>query len=169
MITPKGTGAAISAGLLAGAFGLAGWAVGGKYTLDGWIIGLNMLMGHLHIPARVPLPADWWVVIFVPLAAGYSWVELRARPDRPQWVALDRWIVAALLWALVILSDVGSTFVGTQNPGPRPWPITTWLATTPWAGGIWSIILTFAPEALMVYAWRLLRLEGGTRLGKTQR
>lgn len=154
----------IAAGGLGLAFGGAGWALGGKYTLDGWIVGVNVLLGHLHIPARVPMPGGWWVLLFVPLALGYSWVELRATPKKPSMASVDRWLVAAILWLLVIITDVGSTFVGIQTLGPRPWAISIWLAAIDWAGAIWALVLTFSPEVLMLYAWRLLT-RGGARSG----
>jgi hypothetical protein len=163
-------GANLAAGALGLAFGLGGWALAGKYTLDGWIVGLNLLLGHLHIPARVPLADGWWVLLFVPLALGYSWVELRATPTNPREIVdLDRWFVAAALWLITIATDAGSTFVGVQTLGPRPWDLSIWLANTTWAAVLWALILTFAPEALMLYAWRLLTGRGGKRDGAHER
>lgn len=147
----------LAVALLALAFGIAFWAVGGKYTLDGWVIGLNVLLGHLQLPARIPRPAGWWILLFIPLALAYTWVELRARPQRPKPGELDRWMIAALLWLIVILTDIGSTFAGVQNPGPRPWPISVWLAETDLAGGVWSVLLTFFPELLILYGLRELK------------
>lgn len=152
---PPGRGIAVAA--LALAFGLTFWAVGGKYTLDGWVTGLNILLGFLQVPARIPRPVGWWVLLFIPLALAYSWVEVRARPPLVPRGAFDRWAVAFLLWGIVILSDIGSTFAGIQSPGPRPWPVSVWLAENDLAGGVWAVILTFVPEALILYALRQLR------------
>lgn len=147
----------LAAGLLALVFGLAFWAVGGKYTLDGWIVGLNVLLGFLQVPARIPRAVEWWVLLFIPLALAYSWVEVMARPGRPTSRGWRRWLVAFLLWLIVIATDVGSTFIGVQNPGIRPWLVSTWLAETDIAGGLWSIVLTFFPEALILYGIKQLR------------
>lgn len=147
----------LAAGVLALAFGVIFWAVGGKYTLEGWVIGLNLLLGFLDVPVRIARPDGWWVLLFVPLAAAYSWVEVRARPPRLKRLKqLRRWLAPALLWAIVIGTDVGSTFAGVQNPGPRPWPISVWLAATDVAGGVWAVALTFFPESLILYGWREL-------------
>lgn len=175
MSTPTKTVSSRRANLAAGALGLAfggtGWALGGKYTLDGWVVGLNLLLGHLHIPTRAPMPDGWWILLFVPLGLGYSWVELRAAPTNPRQIAdLDRWLVAAALWLITIATDAGSTFVGVQTLGPRPWDVSIWLANTTWAAVLWALVLTFAPEALMLYAWGLLTgARGGKRNGAHER
>ena len=44
------------AGLMMILFGLPLWALGAKYTLDGEVIGINMLAAFLELPARVPAP-----------------------------------------------------------------------------------------------------------------
>lgn len=142
---------------LALAFGLAFWMVGGRYTLDGWVIAINTLLGFLQLPVRIPMPTAWWILGCVPLALAYSWVEFGARPGRPGRPSWRGWFVGMLLWLIIIGTDVGTTFVGIQNPGPRPWAISQWLAATPWAGGLWSLVLTFWPELLVLYAVRRIR------------
>lgn len=153
----RARGGSLAVAALALAFGVTFWSVGGKYTLDGWVVGLNVLLGFLQVPARIPRPVGWWVLLFIPLALAYSWVEVRARPSLVPRGAWDRWAVAVLLWVVVILSDVGSTFAGVQSPGPRPWPVSVWVAENDPAGGLWSLVLTFAPEALILYGIRHLR------------
>jgi hypothetical protein len=144
----------VFASALALTFGLVFWLVGARYTLDGWVVGLNTLLGFLQLPVRIPLPTGWWILLCVPLGMAYSWVEFKARPGRPGRPTWRTWMVGMLLWMIVIATDVGSTYLGIQNPGLRPWPVSVWLVATPWAGGLWALILTFWPELLIIFAVR---------------
>lgn len=135
------------AGIAAILFGVPLWLVGAFYTLQGWVMGLNLVTAAIHLPAHIPLPTGWWVLLFIPLGLLYSWVEIH-RPTR----ASAAWVVAYLL---VILSDLATTYLSVTAADATT--ISRWAAATIWASFIWAAILTFAPEWLMIGGVRLIR------------
>lgn len=149
-------GRAWHAGLLAWAFALPLWLIGARFTLDGWVVALNAVAGWLTLPAVIPHPSGWWVLLCAPLGVAYSWVELAGRPGRLRRATVSRWSVLALLWVAVMLTDIGSTALGLLYPGDDAWPLFTWLAQVPPGVAVVAILLTFLPEALAVGGWRLI-------------
>lgn len=144
------------AGLLAWAFGFPMWVAGARFTMDGWVVALNAVMAWLTLPLVIPHPSGYWVLLCIPLGIGYSLVEFRP-PGRPRGATLGRWLMLALLWLLVMLSDIGSTGLGMLHPGQDAWPVFIWLAQSLWAAGLSSVLLTFVPELLLIGGWRLIR------------
>jgi hypothetical protein len=132
------------------------WLAGAKYTLLGWIAGLNWFLGWLELPARVPPPTGWYMLLMIPLGLLYSLVEIKRpwnyRNKQPEKVALY-W----LIWSALVASDIGSTFAGVRDPGPSAWPITLQVASSIPIAGAWSAILTFVPEWMVGGARKLLR------------
>ena len=76
---PARSGIGAPAGLMMILFGLPLWALGAKYTLDGVVIGINMLAAFLELPARVPAPTGWWNLLLIPIRLLFSYVESSVR------------------------------------------------------------------------------------------
>jgi hypothetical protein len=139
-------------------FGAPLWLAGARYTLDGWLTGANFLAGWLHTPWRVPA-LEWRVYLGLVIGLGlaYSAVEVAlyttARARRLGRVPTVLWA----LWLLVLLTDIGSTFLGVITPEPGAPPLATWAAQTWVVAGIWSTVLTFGPEWFIIGGTKLLR------------
>lgn len=148
--------ARLALGLVLISFGIPFWFAGARYTLDGWIIFINWFLGWMAIPFSLERP-DWRVYLTLMLAIGliYSVVEVS---QAPAWFKQLSWaIVAGLVgWLLVSGSDLGSTFVGVTNPAPNAWPLTRWVATHTLIAGLWTILLTFLPEWLIMWGLRFV-------------
>lgn len=154
---PRSSGAfAAAAALLF--FGVLGWVAGGKYTAEGWIIWLNWFLAWVGIPARVPPLQGAGFILAALIAYAYSEIEVRHKPARRigrRWKLSPLPIVA--IWALIVATDVGSTYQGVSTPARDAWQITKQIAREPMLAGLWSIILTFFPEWLILGGIRTLR------------
>jgi len=134
-------------------FGGLGWLAGGKYTVEGWVVALNMFAQWIGIEQQLSVPRGWWLVGAVAVSGVvYSRVELLAWRNTVHRMP-SFWIG----WVLIVLTDVGSTLLGVLNPAPDAAPIFHQLAMIAPAAIIWAVILTAAPEYLILAAWRLLR------------
>jgi hypothetical protein len=131
-------------GIMALLFGVPIWVIGARYTLDGWVIVLNLIAGVTHLPFVLTAPAGMWSLLLFPIGIGYSLIEVRYRPRGARTFA--PWLV----WALVIVSDYGSTYIAATTPPADAWAITAWMATTVPAAALWTAVLTFLPETLIM-------------------
>ena len=136
------------------AFGLPLWAIGAKYSLDGWTIALNIAATVLELPTRLPEPSGWWNLLFLPLGIAYSLVETRAR--LPKAARAGTWIAVALAIGLTHLTDAGSTYLAVASPGADAWPLAIWVAQQVWPAALWAGFLTYVPEILIITGLRLL-------------
>jgi hypothetical protein len=155
VLRPRGS---LTAGIALILFGSLGWAAGGKYTAEGWIIWLNWFLTWLGVPARVPPLQGTGFLLALVLAYLYSEVEVRHRPlrrvgKRSKLAPLP----IVVLWLLMVGSDIGSTFQGVIQPGPEAWELTKRIASEPLLSISWSLILTFAPEWLISAGVRAAR------------
>ena len=143
-------------GVVAIVVGLVLWPLGAKYTLEGWITGLNLLIGLIGLPFRVPVPNGWWVLLSIIPGGLYSLVETRVRPGPPpSWAALPAWALAIVLVLLVHGSDIASTFLGYLFPADTAWALHKWAASDGlWFLVVWSLILTYLPERSLIYGHR---------------
>lgn len=136
-------------------FGVLGWLTGARYTLFGWVVGLNLFFAWLGLPIAIPAPVDWWILTMIPIAFVYSRVEMqvwKAHSRRGQSLAL--FIIS---WLLIVATDVGSTYLGVRAPQPGAWPITMTIAANAGYAFIWAAILTFASDWLIIGGWKLIR------------
>lgn len=134
-------------------FGALGWLAGGKYTVEGWVVALNMFARWIGIDQQLAVPRGWWLVGAVALSGViYSSVEMLALRTTVQRMP-SFWIG----WLLIVITDIGSTLLGVLNPAPDAAPILRQLAQIVPLAIVWSILLTFAPEWLMLSARRLFR------------
>jgi len=134
-------------------FGVIGWLAGGKYTVEGWVVALNMFARWIGLEQQLTMPRGWWLVGAVVLAGVvYSRVELLAWRNNAQRMPAF-WIG----WLLIVLTDVGSTLLGVLYPAPGAAPIFVQLANTLPLALIWSGVLTAAPEYFILSGVKLLR------------
>jgi len=156
-------GQRVARGALALLFGVPLWLAGARYSEDGWIVGINWFLGWLGAPAFVRLgtpPWGWYLAVMIGLGLAYSMVERHwpIRRSGGRLVAVS--FIVFVLWLVVSGTDIGSTFLGvTAPPQPGAWPIAVWIAQTWAAALVWSLVLTYAPEFLVVYGFKQL---GGT-------
>lgn len=148
---PQGSLYALAIVLLT--FGTLGWIAGGKYTVEGWVVALNMFARWVGIREQLAIPRGWWLVGAVVLSGFvYSKVELLAWKN-----TVHRLPTFWIGWVLIVLTDVGSTLLGIVNPPPDAAPIFLQLAATPFVAIIWALVLTAAPEYLILGGMRLFR------------
>lgn len=136
-------------------FGLFGWLTGARYTLFGWVVGVNIFFAWLGLPIVMPVPSGWWILTMIPIALVYSRVEMqvwKAHKRRGQSLALF-----ALGWLLIVITDVGSTYLGVRTPPPDAWPITRTIAASAGWSFVWAAILTFVSDWLMLGGWKLVK------------
>jgi hypothetical protein len=148
-------------GLVAIITGCIFWPLGARYSLEGWIQFLNLLLGLVRLPARLPMPTGWWWLLFVPLGLLYSAVELLVRPGLPaSWHQMPSWLLALALLLLVHGTDIGSTLFGYLLPPANAWAIHRWAAGEGlWALVLWSLALTYLPEHAIKFGLKWLGLE----------
>jgi hypothetical protein len=167
-------------GGLACLFGLALWAPGAHYTLDGWTLGANIILTMVRSEWEVPLArGPLALALLVLFGIAYSVAERRSLPVR-FWRITDpktkqrklrgRFLGGGvvLVWLLVNGTDLGSTYAGIMasaplcvpgaaHTGATPWPITCWMVTTIWAAISWSIVVTYVGDILLFLGWRWLK------------
>lgn len=158
-------------GLFALALAAPLWLEGARTTRDGAIIFVNWCLARLRIPLAVQPASAWaWYIalgLLIGLGLLYSRIELQA-PIRPPrnlrrdfarwglWHIERSWIVW-LLWFVLVVSDVGTMYLGARAPEPGAAPIFLQIATTPLLAAIYAIIITFLPERIFVFGWRSVK------------
>lgn len=148
-------------GIVAVLVGVVLWPLGARYSLEGWIYVLNLLLELVRLPVAIPMPVGWWWLLFIPLGLLYSTVEILVKFGPPSSSAhLPSWGIAIALLLLVHGTDIGSTFAGYLFPAPGAWAIHTWVAGDGrWALGLWAIVLTYLPERAFMQGLRWLRVR----------
>lgn len=134
-------------GVAALLFGGPLWLIGASYSLIGWILGLNLVSAAARLPFVLPQPRGWWILLFIPLGLLYSYVEVH-HPSRTS-------VLRILVFVLIILSDLVTTYLSVTAADATT--VSRWAAQTFWAAGIWTAILTFLPEYLILGGMKLMR------------
>jgi hypothetical protein len=136
-------------------FGSVGWLAGARYTLIGWVTGINMFLAWIGLPLVVPVPVGWWILLMLPLGVVYSRVEMQV------WTAHRRHGQALALfvtgWLLIVFTDVVTTYLGVRSPAPDAWPITQTVADSALLSIMWAAILTFVSDWLIIGGAKFLR------------
>lgn len=142
-------------GALAGAFvgiliGMVVWLFGAKYTVDGLVLGCNMILGFFGVAYRVPMMPELylWLAVF-PLF--FSLVEWTCSPMGRSGARHGGLI---LTWAVVVALDIITTVIGLRAGGGIP--LVVWLASFLPGLALLTGILTFGPEWLIKSCWGLL-------------
>lgn len=145
----------IPLGVLCILFGIALWLLGAHYSIDGWVIGVNLIADATRIPFRLSSPEGLLRPLLI-LALGliYSLAEVFARPVRGAGVAV--WCFSALGLALVHLTDVGTTILALLTPASGAWAVAHWLAAQSPLAAICAVILTYLPEGLIITGIHLI-------------
>lgn len=147
------------------AFGAIGWVLGGVFTLDGWVSWVNGALRIARLPLAIPEAVGLWRLLFIPIALVYSYVETRNRPVRRD--TSGKWkIEPPLFWvgfALITLTDIGSTTIGLQTTHPAEWgvlrPTIAWVLADGVRVGTSATVLTFAPEWMIMGGVWILRRQ----------
>jgi hypothetical protein len=169
LATPRVTSSSRIVGLFALLFGIPLWLEAARFTRDGWILFIDWLCARFSIPWQVPA-LSWWVAILLIaiLGFGYSYVEMVKQPVRmPKewrrdffkfklWTFERRW-EAWIVWAVLIASDVGTTYAGAKNPDPSGLSLMRDIISSSVALAGYAIILTFIPDRLVRFGWRAIK------------
>lgn len=132
------------------------WAMGGRYTIDGGPLVLNTILAFFRQPARVPLISGGVVYLYLCwLPILISIIERRNRPRKGlAWHSAT--VVALVVWAVVSLYDMSSTYLAVTNPPEDAWLLAKQVAAVKPLAAIWTAATTFLPEiglvALVRYA-----------------
>lgn len=154
------------------AIALPAWLEGARTTRDGWVLFINWILDRAHVPLQIAPAATWhWGVALtalVLLGYGYSRVEIRHAPLRPprdwrrsffNWSAwsVDRAWQHWLVWIVLIVTDVGTMYLGARQPAQGDAAIFQQIAASARIAAVYAIILTFIPDQLLRHGWRSLR------------
>jgi hypothetical protein len=170
-------------------FGVPMWVAGAKFTVDGWIIVLNRLMSWIGAPWAIGvIPFGLYLGLMGIAGFIYSKVEL-AWPFRyahlsqlSRFPKSDGWTHVKLgetrvfvlqgplflsVWAVVLLTDIGTTFIGVSSFSGN---LTTYdTLDVAWTSFMYSVaastgqaiafsaFLTFTPEWLIIGGKKLLQ------------
>lgn len=132
------------------------WVMGGKYTIDGTPLLLNMLLDFLRLGARVASITDgYWYLYLAWLPLLISFIERRNRP-RKELAFSSATVVVLVVWAIASLYDLGTTYIAVTTPAPDAWLITQQIGAYRPIAAIWTGLTTFAPEIGIIALWRYL-------------
>lgn len=134
------------------------WIMGGKYTIDGTPLLINMLLDFLRLGARVsPITDGRWYALLAWLPILVSIIERRNRPRRGLAFTSTTVVVLAV-WAIASLYDLGTTYIAVTTPAPDAWLLTQQIGAYRPVAALWTGATTFLPEigivALLRYLWR---------------
>jgi hypothetical protein len=134
-------------------FGGIAWIAGGKYTIEGWAIVLNMFTRWIGLGTVLAVPRGLPLLgAIVGVGLVYSLVELLV------WRASARRMAVFWVgWVPIVASDIWSTLVGVLAVSPSDPLLLRQVAALLPLAILWSLVLTFVPEWMIVGAWRLLR------------
>jgi hypothetical protein len=62
-----------------------------------------------------------------------------------------------VIFLVIIASDVGTTYMGIQNPPKGSWKLMSDVAKSSGLSGLLAIIVTFLPDRLVRWSWRRLK------------
>ena len=129
------------------------WFLGASASVDGWILGLNLFLNQgiragLHLSN---IEGPWRLVAIVAIGLPFSAIEIWLRPWRQYFLA------TLLLLVFVHAADVGSTLASVIITTPESSSLQTWAAAWVAPAVFYSILLTYAPEKMMLAALAIIR------------
>jgi hypothetical protein len=121
-------------------FGVPFWPVAAWFLASGWVVVVNAIMDLLRQSWAVPAPAGVYGLVAAVIVGGiYSRIELKPPIRERDW---RRAALLWLVWALVMLSDVGATYRGLERQSV--------------IGALLAIVLTFGPDQAIMRGWRII-------------
>lgn len=145
---------------MAGIIAVPLWIVGATYSLDGLIRAAQGFVFWLTStiglpPVALPPIRSLWIYLLMAGLIGLIF----SRIEIGQWHRFRKsgWYIglgALIVWAVTNAVDLGSTFAGVTAPGPVFFPLQAWVNTNALPALTWSIIVTYLPEALLLFAIR---------------
>lgn len=146
-------------------FGLLWWLPVARTTVDGWVIGLNVLAEFFKLPGQITRPTGWLLLgLAVVVGFVYSRVEIHNSPVKYGWskrknknIVVLAPLMAWVGWLFLAVTDVGSTYVGIISPPQDAWAIHDQLAGIPWLAFALALLSTYAPDLITFAGWRLVR------------
>lgn len=129
------------------------WAAGGKWTIDGLPLLINVFFAFFHISIRLaPLTNPVWYALLCWLPFGISIAEHKYAPWRSlRWSLIMIYVIG--VWLIVCGMDFGSTFLAVTHPTPDAWLLSRQVAALMPLAALWSLLTTFAPEIGMSVLW----------------
>jgi hypothetical protein len=108
-------------------------------------------------PLTIP-PAPMLLLAYVLLAAVVGFLVSRIELSQVPLIQRRAWrrigTGTAVVWLVANGLDIGSTYAGVTAPNAAGLPIQLWLQQSWLVAFVWSVIVTYAPEALFVWFWR---------------
>lgn len=149
--------------------GIPFWLEGARFTRDGGITAINWICERFGTPWRVP-ELSWQASIIAMTLVGlaYTYIELGRQPVRlprnlrkdflhfEKWRFERSWEVWAV-WIILVVTDVGTTYIGARNPDPSGLSIIRDIAAASATLAAYAILITFIPDRMIRYGWRTLK------------
>jgi hypothetical protein len=140
----------VPAGIAALMFGIPLWFVSARYSLDGWVLGINVAAKHVGLPLAIPVVTGWWSLLLIPLGLIYSLVEVKYNPFRYFTRSTAVGMVFLATWLFIHGTDLGSTFLSATTLQADAWEVSKWIAQNLVVAVLWAIFLTYLPERLII-------------------
>jgi hypothetical protein len=121
------------------------WFVGARFTIDGIVWTINMLLSFLTIEYQIEVSTNIYLYLII-FPVIFSLVEIRGTRHRIMRLEGSlRWLSAGVV-LFIHAADIATTFIGLP-------PTVHWIGRT-----AMMVALTYLPEAGMVGGWQLAKM-----------
>ena len=138
--------------------GIVQWIVNAEYTGQGIGSLFNLIFDWFNIPVVIPR-LEYFLSIPIGVFAGWfiTQAQIREFPFEKKG-NIVKWLgVGAVVgWLMISAFDVITTAWGYIAVPDDAWDIHRAAASNPFIVGVWSVYLSFAPEALIIAGWKLI-------------
>lgn len=165
ILAVPGYGAAKEVGIVLLAFGLIAWLGGARFTVDGGVIGLNILFAWFGVPLVVPtlsgLTLIGCAVVIGFLCSRVEVVRFPIRVTRSKGKIALAFLGFAVLtaWLLISSIDMGTTYLGVTRVTAASWPIHQAIAASDGLAATVTVALTFLPEIAILAGLHFLGMR----------
>lgn len=143
--------------VFAASLGLLLWLLGASSSLDGWYGAIMVVTSRTGIPSSILEPTGVWRLLMIPIGIIYTYAEMCVPFVAPHRKTFSAWIITMTVLMMIHATDVASTLYALmyQPSGPR-WAVHVWAVNSSWPVLVWSIVLTYLPERLLLISWRII-------------